>query len=39
MWSSPSWWEEPLRIELADLMDDLDDGWAGWRPPAEPDLG
>jgi hypothetical protein len=31
-WSSPSWWQEPLRVDLAEIMDDLDDGWAGWTP-------
>ncbi len=37
-WSSPSWWpEEPLRVDLAEIMDDLDPGWSAWRetpPPA-----
>lgn len=38
-WSSPSWWDEPLHLELAEIMDDLDDGWTGspaWRETPEP---
>lgn len=36
MWSSPSWLEEPLRLELPEVMDDLDPGWASWRGTPEP---
>lgn len=32
------WWNEPLRVELAEIMDDLDPGWAAWRDVAEPAL-
>jgi hypothetical protein len=34
MASSRSWWEEPLRVELTEIMDDLDPGWAAWRDVA-----
>ena len=33
-WSSPTWWDEPLRVELAEIMDDLDPGWCRWREAA-----
>lgn len=38
MWSSPSWWQEPLRVDLDEIMDDLEPGWSAWRPveQAEP---
>ncbi len=31
-----SWWDETawdarLRVDLAEIMDDLEPGWAGWR--------
>ena len=26
-------WEQNLRMELAELMDELDPGWGSWRPP------
>ena len=31
-----SWWWAPLKVELttADVMADLDPGWAAWRPAA-----
>ena len=30
-WSNPGWWEdEPLHVELAEIMDDLDPGWSAW---------
>jgi hypothetical protein len=35
-WSNPGWWEEPLRVELAEIMDDLDPGWSAWRNRPEP---
>jgi hypothetical protein len=31
-----TWCDEPLRMELAEIMDDLDPGWARWRDAAEP---
>ncbi len=34
--SSPSWSLEPLHVELAEIMDDLDAGWAAWRERPEP---
>lgn len=35
-WSSPGWWqEEHLRVELAEIMDDLDPGWSAWRQTPE----
>lgn len=30
-WSSPSWWQEPLRVDLAEIMDDLEPGWRTWQ--------
>jgi hypothetical protein len=33
-----SWWHEPLRVELTEIMDDLDPGWAAWREVAAPAL-
>lgn len=41
-WSSPSWWDEPLHLEMAEIMDDLDDGWTGpasWRDPHPAQIG
>ena len=38
MLSSPSWLQEPLRVELAEIMDDLDPGWSEWREVARPAL-
>lgn len=35
-WSNPGWWEQPLRVELAEIMDDLDPGWSAWRNASEP---
>ena len=33
-WSSPKWWDDaPVRVDLAEIMDDLDPGWSGWREP------
>lgn len=32
-WSSPGWWEAPLRVDLAEIMDDLEPGWRAWRAP------
>ncbi|HEX2059002.1 MAG TPA: hypothetical protein VHI71_11615 [Actinomycetota bacterium] len=37
MWSSRSWWEEPgwerrVHVELAEIMDELEPGWAAWAP-------
>ena len=29
--SALSSWQEPLRMDLAEIMDDLDPGWALWR--------
>ena len=29
--STLSWWQEPPRVELADIMDELDPGWSSWR--------
>jgi hypothetical protein len=29
--STLGWWQEPLRVELAEIMDDLDPGWSAWR--------
>jgi hypothetical protein len=37
-WSSRKWLEQPLRVELTEIMDDLDPGWAAWRDAAEPAL-
>ena len=34
-----TWWVEPLRVDLAEIMDDLDPGWASWREVTEPVLG
>jgi hypothetical protein len=30
--SAFGWWQEPLRMDLAEIMDDLDPGWSAWRP-------
>jgi hypothetical protein len=35
-WSNPDWSAGPLRVELAEIMDDLDPGWAAWRDAPEP---
>ena len=35
-WSSESWWHEPLHVEMAEIMDDLDPGWSSWREAPEP---
>lgn len=35
-WSNPGWYEEPLRLELAEIMDELEPGWAEWRRAPEP---
>ncbi|HEX2296568.1 MAG TPA: hypothetical protein VHN37_14845 [Actinomycetota bacterium] len=37
MWSSPRWNGPDLavRVELAEIMDDLDPGWSAWRQPSE----
>ena len=37
-WSTPGWWDESssdarLRVDLAEIMDDLDPGWSAWREP------
>jgi hypothetical protein len=37
-WTSRSWWQQPLRVELTEIMDDLDPGWSAWREVAEPAL-
>lgn len=37
-WSSPSWWEETLRVDLSEIMDDLDPGWQAWHEVAERQL-
>jgi hypothetical protein len=34
-WASRSWWQEPLRVELDEIMDDLDPGWSRWRDAAD----
>lgn len=36
-----SWWEEPgwerrVRVDLAEIMDDLEPGWAAWPGAPEP---
>lgn len=33
-WSRRSWWQEPLRVELTEIMEDLDPGWSDWREVA-----
>jgi hypothetical protein len=37
-WSSPISWEEPPRVDLAEIMDDLDPGWHSWQEVADPAL-
>lgn len=32
--SSRTWCDEALRVDLAEIMDDLDPGWSSWREPA-----
>lgn len=31
--STGSAWEQALRMELAEIMDDLDPGWRAWGTP------
>lgn len=26
-----TWWMEPVRVDLTEIMDDLDPGWSAWR--------
>ena len=33
--SASSWWQDTLRVDLADIMDDLEPGWRAWRAPDE----
>lgn len=47
-WSSRSWWDEPgwggpsdgrFRVDLAEIMDELEPGWASWTGAPEPAAG
>jgi hypothetical protein len=29
--SDLDWFQEPLRVDLAEIMDELDPGWSAWR--------
>jgi hypothetical protein len=29
--STSSWWQDAFRMDLAEIMDDLDPGWRAWR--------
>jgi hypothetical protein len=35
-WSNRRWWDQPLRVDLAEIMDDLDPGWSVWREAPAP---
>ncbi len=34
--SAQSWWQDAFRVELAEIMDDLDPGWAAWAAGDDP---
>ncbi|MDQ4025797.1 MAG: hypothetical protein M3217_09970 [Actinomycetota bacterium] len=34
--SAPNWWQEAVRVELAEIMDDLEPGWSEWRAGPAP---
>lgn len=35
--TAAGWWVEPPRVDLAEIMDDLEPGWAGWGHSGAPD--
>ncbi|MFN2588385.1 MAG: hypothetical protein ABR613_09770 [Actinomycetota bacterium] len=32
---APGRWQDAVRMDLAEIMDDLDPGWSAWRAGAE----
>lgn len=30
--SASSWWQDAFRMDMAEIMDDLEPGWSAWRP-------
>ncbi len=30
---APSRWQDAVRVELAEVMDDLEPGWSAWQAP------